>query len=49
MLRTMMTSKVHRATVTQADLHHVGSITVTRTTASWAPGRTLPRPSGRHS
>ena len=28
MLRTMMTSKIHRATVTQADLHHVGSITV---------------------
>ncbi len=28
MLRTMMTSKIHRATVTQADLHYVGSITV---------------------
>ena len=25
MLRTMITSKVHRATVTQADLHDVGS------------------------
>jgi aspartate 1-decarboxylase len=25
MLRTMITSKVHRATVTQADLHGVGS------------------------
>ena len=28
MLRTMMTGKIHRATVTQADLHYVGSITV---------------------
>jgi aspartate 1-decarboxylase len=28
MLRTMMTSKIHRATVTQADLHYVGSVTV---------------------
>jgi len=28
MLRTMMTSKSHRATVTQADLHYVGSVTV---------------------
>lgn len=28
MLRTMMKSKIHRATVTQADLDHVGSITV---------------------
>ena len=28
MLRTMMTSKIHRATVTQADLHYVGSLTV---------------------
>jgi aspartate 1-decarboxylase len=27
-LRTMMTSKIHRATVTQADLHYVGSVTV---------------------
>jgi len=26
--RTMMTGKIHRATVTQADLHYVGSITV---------------------
>lgn len=26
--RTMMTSKIHRATVTQADLHYVGSVTV---------------------
>ena len=25
MLRTMMKSKIHRATVTQADLHYVGS------------------------
>ncbi|MHA6785745.1 aspartate 1-decarboxylase [Pseudonocardia saturnea] len=30
MLRTMMTSKIHRATVTQADLHYVGSVTVDR-------------------
>ncbi|MGN6251191.1 MAG: aspartate 1-decarboxylase [Marmoricola sp.] len=28
MLRTMMTAKIHRATVTQADLHYVGSVTV---------------------
>jgi len=28
MIRTMMTSKIHRATVTQADLHYVGSVTV---------------------
>lgn len=28
MIRTMMTAKIHRATVTQADLHYVGSITV---------------------
>src|SRR5256886_9167558 len=27
-LRTMLKSKIHRATVTQADLHYVGSITV---------------------
>jgi len=27
-LRTMMKSKIHRATVTQADLHYVGSVTV---------------------
>ena len=26
--RTMMTGKIHRATVTQADLHYVGSVTV---------------------
>ena len=26
--RTMMKSKIHRATVTQADLHYVGSVTV---------------------
>jgi aspartate 1-decarboxylase len=26
--RTMLKSKIHRATVTQADLHYVGSITV---------------------
>src|ERR1700712_50844 len=28
MFRTMLKSKVHRATVTQADLHYVGSVTV---------------------
>ena len=28
MLRTLMTSKIHRATVTQADLHYVGSVTI---------------------
>lgn len=28
MLRTMLTAKIHRATVTQADLHYVGSLTV---------------------
>ena len=28
MFRTMLKSKLHRATVTQADLHYVGSITV---------------------
>jgi aspartate 1-decarboxylase len=27
-LRTIMNSKIHRATVTQADLHYVGSVTV---------------------
>ncbi|MEU1279760.1 aspartate 1-decarboxylase [Streptomyces sp. NPDC005805] len=30
MLRTMFKSKIHRATVTQADLHYVGSVTVDR-------------------
>jgi aspartate 1-decarboxylase len=28
MRRTMLKSKVHQATVTHADLHHVGSLTV---------------------
>ncbi|TWP34590.1 aspartate 1-decarboxylase [Leekyejoonella antrihumi] len=28
MQRTMMKSKIHRATVTRADLHYVGSITI---------------------
>ncbi|HTR92346.1 MAG TPA: aspartate 1-decarboxylase [Trebonia sp.] len=28
MRRTMLKSKIHRATVTQADLHYVGSLTV---------------------
>ncbi|MFH8791108.1 aspartate 1-decarboxylase [Streptomyces sp. NPDC017941] len=30
MYRTMLHSKVHRATVTQADLHYVGSLTLDR-------------------
>ncbi|MFJ8153489.1 aspartate 1-decarboxylase [Streptomyces sp. NPDC094468] len=28
MLRTLIKSKIHRATVTQADLHYVGSVTI---------------------
>ncbi|KAB1503055.1 aspartate 1-decarboxylase [Corynebacterium sp. 320] len=28
MMRTMLKSKIHRATVTQADLHYVGSCTI---------------------
>ncbi|WP_043262972.1 aspartate 1-decarboxylase [Streptomyces sp. CT34] len=28
MFRTMLTAKIHRATVTQADLHYVGSLTL---------------------
>lgn len=28
MFRTMLKSKIHRATVTRADLHYVGSITI---------------------
>ncbi len=30
MRRRMMKSKIHRATVTDADLHYVGSVTVDR-------------------
>ncbi|KNX36477.1 aspartate 1-decarboxylase [Luteipulveratus halotolerans] len=30
MQRTMLKSKIHRATVTQADLHYVGSLTVSK-------------------
>ncbi|MFJ6379390.1 aspartate 1-decarboxylase [Kitasatospora sp. NPDC092039] len=30
MYRTLMKSKIHRATVTQADLHYVGSVTISR-------------------
>ncbi|MFI9779519.1 aspartate 1-decarboxylase [Streptomyces sp. NPDC051956] len=30
MLRTLFKSKIHRATVTQADLHYVGSVTIDR-------------------
>ncbi len=28
MLRTMLRSKIHRATVTEANLHYVGSVTI---------------------
>ncbi|BCJ69201.1 aspartate 1-decarboxylase [Polymorphospora rubra] len=28
MFRTMLKSKIHRATVTQADLHYIGSLTI---------------------
>ncbi|WP_262705823.1 MULTISPECIES: aspartate 1-decarboxylase [Streptomyces] len=28
MLRTMLKSKIHRATVTESDLHYVGSVTI---------------------
>src|SRR6266581_5956458 len=28
MFRTMLKSKIHRATVTQADVHYVGSVTI---------------------
>ena len=28
LIRTMLKSKIHRATVTQADLHYVGSLTI---------------------
>ena len=50
MLRTMMTSKIHRATVTQANLHYVGSVTVdedlltppTCCPASWSTSSTSP-------
>jgi aspartate 1-decarboxylase len=28
MLRTMLKSKIHRVTVTEADLHYVGSVTI---------------------
>ncbi|MFJ6722406.1 aspartate 1-decarboxylase [Streptomyces sp. NPDC091259] len=31
MHRTMLHSKIHRATVTQAELHYVGSVTIDRT------------------
>jgi Aspartate decarboxylase len=34
MLRTMLKSKIHRATVTRADLHYVGSITIDPATGS---------------
>jgi aspartate 1-decarboxylase len=31
MIRTMLKSKIHRATVTDADLHYEGSVTIDRT------------------
>lgn len=31
MLRTLVNGKIHRATVTQADLHYVGSVTIDET------------------
>jgi aspartate 1-decarboxylase len=31
MLRTLVNGKIHRATITQADLHYVGSITIDET------------------
>jgi aspartate 1-decarboxylase len=31
MLRTLVNGKIHRATITQADLHYVGSITIDKT------------------
>ena len=45
MLRTMLKSKIHRATVTQADLHYVGSVTVDAGPAR--RGRPAPRRAGR--
>ena len=41
MLRTMLYAKLHRVTVTQADLNYVGSVTIDRTlleTAKLLPG-----------
>ena len=54
MLRTMMKSKIHRATVTQADLHYVGSVTVDEDLldaadllpASWCTSSTSPTAPG---
>ena len=54
MLRTMMKSKIHRATVTQADLHYVGSVTVDADLldaadllrASWSTSSTSPTARG---
>jgi aspartate 1-decarboxylase len=40
MMRTMLKSKIHRATVTQADLHYVGSVTDRR----GPPRRRRPHP-----
>lgn len=36
MQRTMLGGKIHRATVTQADLHYVGSVTIDATLAAAA-------------
>ena len=43
--RTMLKSKIHRATVTQADLHYVGSVTVeAKDTEGREFRRTFPAP-----
>ena len=46
MFRTMLKSKIHRATVTQADLHYVGSVTDRR--GPDGRGRPAARRAGRH-
>ena len=48
-VRTMFKSKIHRATVTQADLHYVGSVTIDATTGSsrWAATRPRRSPAWR--
>jgi len=44
MLRTMTKSKIHRATVTRADLHYVGSVTVDVVDGGPAAGGPRPDP-----
>jgi hypothetical protein len=36
--RTLLNAKIHRATVTQADLHYVGSLTIDTDPARPVPG-----------